>query len=120
MSTALHSVDITTDGSGDASAIANVGSGVLMQLRYVPDGSSPLDVGANVTITDNQGFQVYSQTSIGGTAFQKLPRHLIANAADGVNSSTIFDYMAVQSPLTVTIDSGGNTLSGTFYLWVRD
>ena len=114
-----YTVDILTDASGDFTVDLRVEDGLFAQLRYVPDGSNPLDTGADLTITDSTtGFGYYSHSNIGTSAFDRLPRQFIADAADGSNSSTIYDYAMTSGALTITVAQGGNALQGTLYIWI--
>lgn len=112
-----HTVSITTDASGDASVKAQGAMGIFLQMRYVPDGSSPLATGANLAITeDKSGYNLLTMAAIGTSAFERVSRQTVANADDGVETTTL-DYIVLADDATVTIDSGGNSLSGTFYLY---
>ena len=119
MDISILTVDITTDASGDFTADYTVDDGLFAMLRYVPDGASPLDTGADLTITHGPtGFAYYTHANIGTSAFSKMPRQLIADAADGTDSTTIYDYAMIRNTLTVTIANGGNAKSGKLYIWI--
>lgn len=119
MDITLYTVPITTDASGAFTSDIKVEDGLFSQIRYVPHGSSPLDTGADLTISDAAtGFNYYTHSNIGTSAFSRLPRRLIADSASGTESSTIYDYAMVRGTITVTIAQGGNTLQGTLYIWV--
>lgn len=110
-------VPVTTDASGDFEVVIGTCEGILMRITYVPDGSTPLDTGADLTITETGTTQViYTQTNIGTSAFIKLPRHPIASTTDGVDSTTVFDYIPVNDQLQLTIAQGGNAKSGVFWI----
>lgn len=118
------SIAILTDASGNFEDKTTPIKGKLLQLRYVPDGSSPLATGADITIIgQSTGFAYYSQSNIGTSAFQKAPRQPIHNDA-GVASlyaaagEPVEDFMYIDEQLTVTVAQGGNALQGTLYLWV--
>lgn len=116
MRIAVHTINVTTDASGDYESDPIPVDGFLMRLSYKPSGS-PLDTGADVTLTETlTGLTIYSQANIGTSAFTKLPRKFIANAADGADSATIFDLIPINDKVTLTIASGGNALTGTFYM----
>lgn len=109
---------VTTDASGDGSATSTMlFEGILLKLYYVPDVTNPLATGADLTITDDLGQTIYSQTNIGTSAYDRLPRRLISNI-DGVESTTVHDYIPVSGKITATIAQGGDTDTGTFYLYV--
>lgn len=120
----LVTVAITTDASGDFSAPVQA-NGRLLQYRYVPDGSSPLDTGADLTISGaTTGFAYVAQSNIGTSAFAKAPRQPVHDSAGAaslyaVAGEPVEDYMWIGGEqLTVTIAQGGNALSGTLYLWI--
>lgn len=120
----LVTVAITTDASGNFSAPVQA-NGRLLQYRYVPDGSTPLDTGADLDIIGaTTGFIYINQDDIGTSAFTKVPRQpthdntgaasLYAGAGEPVE-----DFMWIGGEqLTVTIANGGNTLSGKLYMWI--
>lgn len=117
MNITQRTVLVTTSAGGAYSADIFPEKGILMRISYKPDGSTPLDTGADLTITEsNSGIVVYTQANIGTAAFTKLPRAPICSIADGVNSTSVFDYVPIADKLTLTIASGGATKSGTFYL----
>ncbi len=106
-----------TSAGGDYSADIFPIKGILMRISYKPHASTPLDTGGDLTITEsNSGIVIYTQSNIGTAAFTKLPRSPICSTADGVDSTTVFDYLPVADKLTLTIANGGNAKTGTFYL----
>ena len=117
----IRTVSVITDGAGDFSTSADFEGGFLLRISYVPDGTSPLDTGADLTVTEsNTGTAVYTQANIGVSAFTKLPRLPIASAVDGVDSTTVFDYIPVNDKLTVTIAAGGASKVGIVYLYIGE
>lgn len=127
MSVTLHTFDITTDGSGGYSQAGAEIDGYFLQYRYVPDGSSPLATGADLDIAGTKtGFVYVNQDNIGTSAFSKCPRQathdetgaasLYAGSGEPVEAPMA---MAGES-LTVTIANGGDTKSGTLYVWTGD
>lgn len=115
-------ISVTTDASGDAEATTDLLNGLLLKLHYIPDASNPLDTGADLTITNELEETLVTHANIGTSAFTRLYRQLIAAAADGAASTTLYDHIPVCEKLTLTIANGGDTLSGVFYLYlgVRD
>lgn len=121
---AIYQFNILTDASGDWTETLSVRAGAFRQYRYVPDGTSPLDTGADLDIAGAQsGFVYANQDNIGTAAFQKLPRYathdetgtasLYAAAGEPVEG-----VMAVAEPITATIASGGNAKKGVLYVWI--
>lgn len=123
MSLQLVTIPVVTSAGGAFTTEINV-SGFLHQLRYVPDGSTPLDTGTDVTLVGKTtAFSYLNLANIGTSAFQKLPRFATTDE-QGVASL----YAAAGEPvedrmyagpeiLTFTIAQGGATKLGTFYLW---
>lgn len=120
----IYRFDIITDASGDWSETVDITHGSLMQYRYVPDGTSPLDTGADLDIAGAQsGFVYVNQDNIGTSAFQKLPRYATSDETGTASlyASTgepVEGVMAIAEPITATIDAGGNAKKGTLYVWV--
>lgn len=116
-----HDVAITTDASGDATAYTLAITGAVHSIRYVPDGTSPLDTGADVTITgETSGFPVLTEANIGTSAFTRSPRQPTHKNSDG----SALLYAASGEPvetaiilanerIKVVVAQGGNTKSGT-------
>lgn len=117
-------VAITTDASGNFSKTVAVPSGAFVQYRYVPHASTPLGTGADLDVTGaTTGFVYANQDDIGTSAFSKTPRvatHDVAGVASlyASGGEPVESAAFVGEPLTVTIANGGNTLSGTLYIWI--
>ena len=120
------SVAVTTDGSGDATQYTRAVSGAIRAVRYVPDPSTPLDTGADLTMTlETTGHTVLVQSNIGTTAFSRYPRVNVHDAADGGAAlyasagEPVTDVLyAAEERVKVVIANGGNALSGTFIITV--
>lgn len=110
-------VEITTDDSGDFTTTTIPLQGGVYQYRYTPDGSNPLDTGADLDIVGaDTGIVVANQDDIGTSAFTKAPRqatHGIDGTADDGAA-----LIAINERLTVTIANGGDTLSGVLHIWL--
>lgn len=123
MTIQLVTIPVTTTAGGAFTTELNV-SGYLVQYRYVPDGSTPLDTGADVTLVGTTtAFSYLNLANIGTSAFQKLPRYATSDE-QGVASL----FAAAGEPveglmyagpeiLTFTVAQGGASKLGTFYLW---
>lgn len=99
-------VPLTTDAAGDASDVTLQVNGFLYQVGYVP-GAAPLDTLTDLTIAGNTTTLTYfTKADIGLSSF-------IDASIDGANGA-----IAVNEELTVTVAQGGNTKSGTFYLFI--
>jgi hypothetical protein len=115
-----HRISVTTDAGGDATAFTPVAFGRVLQLRYVPDGTSPLDTAADLDITlKESGVVVANHDNIGTSAFTKVYRQ----ATHGIDGSASLyaaggepteDHVFVAGePIKLVIASGGNAKSGT-------
>jgi hypothetical protein len=125
MSIQTITVAITTSSGGAFTTDTIPVSGKVVQYRYVPDGSNPLDTGADLDIVGAvTGVVVANQDDIGTSAFTKAPRQATHDATgaaslmDTTDSEPVEDYIFINEPLTVTIANGGDTLSGTLYIWI--
>lgn len=127
MTVHLHTVPITTNASGAFSANLLPVWGALLQYRYVPAASDALATGADLDIVGaTTGFVYVDEDDIGTSAFSRAPRQ---GADDFQGNALLFDaegepvpvplYVSGES-LTVTIANGGDTKSGTLYLWIGE
>jgi hypothetical protein len=119
-------VPVTTDASGDFSGATAATSGEVVQVRYIPDGSSPLATGADLTLTaGTSGVVIANHENIGTSAFTKVYRQ----ATHGVDGSASL-YAAggepvesciyvAQETIDLVIANGGNALSGVFHIYVE-
>jgi len=120
MAIKLFSPPVTTDASGDATASLEGATGLVYQVRYVVDGATPLATSTNISIIeDNTGLNVLTMAAIGVSSFTRSPRELSANPANGT-VGTNSDLIAVNGNLTLTVDSGGNAKTGTFYVYIQE
>lgn len=115
------SILTASDGSFSKAIVA---SGKLLQYRYVPHASTPLDTGADITVVgDTTGLVFINQTNIGTSAFTKSPRqatHDTAGAASlfAAGGEPVEGFLyAGGEDLTLTVAQGGDTKSGKLYLW---
>ena len=122
-------LDVTTDAGGAATVYSQGGvSGKIEQIRYTPDPTTPLDTGADITITEeSSGLGILTKANIGTSAFTAAPRQPTHLASDG--SAAV--YAAAGSPvltkialsggrIKLVVAQGGNTLSGRFDVVVSD
>jgi len=121
----LYTISVTTDSSGDFSINTGPVIGRVVQYRYVPDGTSPLATGADLTIEGaTTGISVASQSNIGTSAFTKAPRQG-ATAQDGSallyasgGEAVPVPIIVIGEQLSITIAQGGASTAGTIYIWV--
>jgi hypothetical protein len=124
MNPQLVTVNILTSAGGAFSQDISAPLGRLLQYRYVPDGTTPLDTNADITVAGKTtGLSFINQANIGTTAFTKAPRqptHDETGAASlyAAGGEPVEDYMfACGEQLTVTVAQGGATKAGKLYLW---
>ena len=126
MSIRMITAAVTTDASGDDSVALGHVTGRFLQLRYIPDGTNPLATGADLDVVgDTTGVVLVNHDNIGVSAFERryrAPTHDEAGAASlyAAAGEPVEDYIVVDENLTLTIANGGNTDSGTFYLWFEE
>ena len=121
MTVQLLQANVVTDGGGDFTITLPSGGGVVRQVHYVVDGTSPLDTGADLTLVEtNTGVNILTMANIGVSSFTRLPRELVANPADGVVGSANIGLIAVHGSLTLTIAQGGSAKVGTFYVYIEE
>ena len=122
----LQTISITTTSGGADTEYSSVVTGCVAQVRYVPDGTAPLDTGADLDITlETSGVIVANHDDIGTSAFTRV--YLQAtHDVDGSASLYAAAGEPVEAPvcvandrLKVIIGSGGDTKSGTFYIWIK-
>ena len=120
----IYQFNITTSAGGAWSQTIQPLPGKLQQYRYVPDGTSPLDTGADLDVVGAQTAFVYvNQDNIGTSAFQKLPRYATHDETGAASlyaaaGEPVEGIMSVAEPITATIANGGNALKGVLYLWI--
>lgn len=121
-----YAIALASDASGNATAYSSRPvTGEIRQLRYVPDVSTPLDTGADLTITgETTGVAISTLTDIGTSAFTKNPR-APTHGLTGTASLYASGGLGVETPVVlagerikVVLAQGGNTKAGTLYVWV--
>lgn len=111
-------IEIVTDASGDYTTETIPLTGGVYQYRYIPDASTPLDTGADLTIAGRDtGIEIATLTDIGTSAFTKAPRQL-SHGVTGTAGSNSDAIIAVDEPLDITVAQGGNVRSGVLHIWI--
>lgn len=119
-------LDLTVNASGDATVYTTLPvTGRVLQLRYVPHASTPLDTNADVTVTgETTGVAIATLTNIGTSAFTTVPRQ----ATHDVTGAALV-YIAAGQPVTepvylagerikVVVAQGGASKIGTLHVAV--
>ena len=121
----LYSVALAVDASGDQTVYTENIKGRVAQVRYIPDGTVPLDTGADITITSEvTGVSVAALVNIGTSAFTKALRQA-TYGLDGAASLFAVAGLPVQDAvylagerLKIVVAQGGVSKKGTLYIWV--
>ncbi len=113
-----HTVTVTTDGSGDATAYTPNVMGLLSQIRYV---KTDFANGSTITITnDATGETLWTEANVNASA-TRAPRQA-THGTDGAASLFVALGTAVQAPIALANDrikivilAGGATKTGVFH-----
>lgn len=105
-----------------------VPSGHVAAIRYVPDGSAPLDTGGDLAITgETTGVAILTAANIGTSAVTWYPRAGINNVADATALLHAAGGTAVPAQggvpiagerIKIIVAQGGNAKAGTLYFWI--
>lgn len=121
-----HSIPITTDASGNATVYSSdIANGFVQAVRYVPDGTTPMDNTADLTVTgETSGIPIITITNEAASVTNYAPRMathditgapaLFAAAGQAVNDK----IPLAGERIKVAVAQGGNTKSGTLNVWV--
>ena len=121
-----HAISVTTNSSGAFTGYTPVSSGYVRAISYVPHGATPLDTNADIVVSGNtSSIPVLTQANIGTAARTWHPRAATHAVADGAAALYAAGGTAVNTDVPVADESvklvvanGGDTLSGTFYVYV--
>lgn len=121
-----HDFTLTTDSSGNATVYSTgIATGLIRQIRYVPDGTNPLATGADLTITgETTGLVIDTLTDIGTSATQWAPRQATSSVAGAASlyaaaGTAVNDQIGIsQERIKVAVAQGGNVKTGVLYIWV--
>lgn len=108
-----HTVEITTDASGAATAYTPPIYGPVWQIHYA---KTDFDNGSTFTITANRtGQNIWTETGVNASTMRatRQPTHTQAGVA--ISGGT--DLIVLANDLVkIVISGGGNTKTGTFYV----
>ena len=119
-----HVVDVTTNASGDATAYTDVADGFVHSIRYVKDGTTPLDNGSDFTITAEQsGAAVLTATNVAASAtyYPRAATVDTSNAAAlyAAGGAAVNDRIPVAGErVKIVVAQGGDTKIGRFHVYV--
>lgn len=117
---------LTVNASGAATVFSSGPvTGEIRQISYTPDGSNPLDTGADLTITgEESGVPILTITNIGTSAVTFAPRqatHTVASAAAlyAAGGVAVLDRIALGGErIKVVVAQGGVSMTGTLSIAV--
>ncbi len=120
-----HVLDLTVNSSGAATVYTSEAvTGRVLELVYVPHATTPLDTGADLTITgEDTGVAIATLSNIGTSEFTKVPRQ----ATHGVTGTALVyaSTDAVAEPayvagerIKVVVAQGGTSKIGTLHILV--
>ncbi len=114
--------DFVTDTGGDWADTGPPISGAILQVRYIPDGSTPLDTGADITLSlANTGVPVLNMDNIGSAAFTRVPKQPIHDTGGAAVSGLREFVFAVNEGLRVEVNQSAavaGVKKGTLFVWV--
>jgi hypothetical protein len=120
-------IAIATDAAGAATVYSqHPVAGFIEHLRYTPDGTTPLDTGADLTITgESSGIAIATLTNIGTSAFTNAVRHAThdttGTAATYDGTRPVLERIALAGErIKVVCAQGGNALAGVLEFVVSD
>ena len=116
-----HSVTVTTDGSGDATAYTELVTGAIRLAKYVKTDYAN---GVDITITSEiTGQTIWDQDDVNASAAvsPRQPTHDSAGAASLYASGgepVEGDIVLASERIKIVIAQGGDTKTGTFHFVV--
>jgi hypothetical protein len=116
-------VTITVDASGAGTGFTAAVTGFVRAIRYVPDGSTPYDTNAIVTVTgETTGIAIVTITHIGTTAIDLYPRAALVSVANAAalfaaGGTALVDLIPVAGErIKIGLAQAGNATTGAFYV----
>lgn len=116
-----HSVTVTTDASGDATAYTDEVNGLISQIVYVKDDFA---TGVDFAITaERTGENIWTENDVNASV-TKSPRqatHSTSGAALLYASSgePVDSEIAINGRIKIVIANGGSAKSGTFHVLTK-
>lgn len=118
-----YSGTLTTDASGDGTltlpADASDGNinGLLVEIRFTPDGSSPYSDGFDYTVVGVDSGRTYFVEDVADTSAYggyRQPTTATHDPSDGSETTTLGIPVVVNERLIITVADGGDTKIGTW------
>ena len=114
-----HTVTVTTDSGGDATAYTPVATGRIQTIVYVKDDYA---AGVDFTITVEgtaEGLWTESDVNASATRAPRQPTHDAVGAASlyAAAGEPVEDHVAIANDrVKIVVAQGGDTKSGTFHV----
>ena len=119
---------LTVNASGAATVYSGRVTGRVLQMRYVPHASTPLDTAADLTITgEDTGVAIATITNVGTAALTwviRQPTYPVANTAQGTAALYAATF-GVLEPVYIAgerikcvVAQGGVSMTGTLHLFI--
>lgn len=122
-----HEVTLTTNASGAATGYTAPVSGFVHAITYTPPGANALATGADVTVTGETGkHAIVTITNLGTSDVAVYPRAATASTANAAllyaaGGTAVSDRIPVAGErVKIVIAEGGNTLTGTFHVYIAE
>ncbi len=117
---------LTVNASGAATVYSTLPvTGRVLQLSYVPDVTTPLDTGADLTITgESSAVAIATLSNIGTSAFSVLPRqatHTVAGAAAlyaAAGLPVLEPVYLAGERIKVVVAQGGVSMTGALHVFI--
>ena len=115
-----HTVSVTTDGSGDATAYTGVVTGRVLQCRYV---KTDFTDGVDFTVTaeaTGESIWVQSNVNASATVAPRQPTHTTAGVASVyAGTDGVLDHITLaKDRIKIVIAQGGSAKTGTFHFLI--
>jgi hypothetical protein len=119
---------LTVNASGAATVYSGRVTGRVLQLRYVPDATDPLDTGADLTITgEDTGVAIATITNIGTAALTWVIRqstYPVANTAQGTAALYAATFPVLEpvylagERIKCVVANGGVSMTGQLHIFI--
>lgn len=119
----LKTVEVTTDGSGDATEYSDIISGEIREIYYKKAASGNFSDGVDFTITlERTGQTVWAESNVNASKSVAPVRQV--NLTDGTAAATsasdpvLGRIATAYDRIKIVVASGGALKTGTFYILV--
>jgi hypothetical protein len=112
-------IPLAVNAAGSGSALsASQATGLIRQIQYTPDPSTPLATGADLVIAaEVSGLPILAVTAIGGAPVVFAPRQPTCSLSGA--ATTVDDLIAIAAEcIKVVVTNGGVSTTGLLSVWV--